>query len=135
MQPLFADILLVDDDPAICESYRTVLEEEGFHVATAAHGADALDYLRTIPLPRLIILDLMMPIMDGWSFLQVHRQDETLRSIPVVVLSAQVLSEQDAARLHVALYLRKPINIVSLLMIAETYCRPISDETAREAQA
>lgn len=134
MEPLPADILLVDDDPAVRDSFREVLEEEGFRVMMAQHGLEALDLLRHMPLPRLIILDLMMPVMDGWSFLEAQRLDSVLRTIPVVVLSARVLSDREAEQLGIGLYLRKPINLVSLLMIVESYCRPGADDVAREAE-
>jgi CheY-like chemotaxis protein len=133
MQPTSCDILLVDDDPAIRASFAEALEEEGFQVATAAHGQEALCYLRSMPTPRLIVLDLMMPVLDGWGFLNEQRDDPALRSIPVVVLSAHILSEREAAMLDVALYLRKPIKMLSLLMIVESYCR--IDDIAREAEA
>ena len=128
-----ADILLVDDDAAVRDAFTALLQEEGFNVATAIHGEDALRYLATMPQPRLIILDLMMTVMDGWQFLEVQREHELLRAIPVVVLSAQSLREHEAAALNVALYLRKPVNVSSLLMIAESYCRP--EVCEREAQA
>lgn len=129
MQHAMADVLLVDDDPAIRDSFQEVLEEEGFRVVTAVHGADALRQLQSLALPQLIILDLMMPVMDGWSFLQALRQHAALSVIPVVVLSARALSEHEATALKVALYLRKPVNMVSLLMIVESYCRPGPEDT------
>lgn len=135
MQPTSFDILLVDDDPAIRAAFTDLLEEEGFSVLTAAHGADALCLLRRMPPPRLIVLDLMMPVLDGWGFLEAQRQDLVLSSIPVVILSAHILSDSEAYKLNVALYLRKPVNIFSLLMIVETYCQAGSGDAEREAQA
>lgn len=134
MQPLFADILLVDDDAGIRDAFRDVLDDEGFQVATAVDGSDALRYLQSMPPPRLIILDLMMPGMDGWHFLRLQREDPALKSIPVVVLSAQMLTEAEAATLHVALYLRKPVKMLSLMMIVESYCRPGAEDMVREAE-
>lgn len=130
-----ADILLVDDDAGIREAFKDALDDEGFLVATAVDGSDALHYLQTMPPPRLIILDLMMPVMDGWDFLCLQRGDSTLKSIPVVVLSAQVLTDAQAARLSVALYLRKPVNMLSLMMIVESYCRPGAEDMVRAAEA
>jgi CheY-like chemotaxis protein len=82
-------ILLVDDDPDIREALADTLEDYGFNVITAAHGADALRCLRGMTsLPRIILLDLMMPIMDGYRFLDERRKDPVLVSIPVAVITA-----------------------------------------------
>jgi CheY-like chemotaxis protein len=82
-------ILLVDDDADIREALADTLEDYGFSVITAAHGADALRCLRGMTsLPRFILLDLMMPVMDGYMFLEERRKDPVLVSIPVAVITA-----------------------------------------------
>ena len=118
-----ADILLVDDDAAIREAFSEALADEGYRVATANDGSDALAYLQVQPAPRLILLDLMMPVLSGWQFLEAQRADATLASIPVVVLSAQELNDHEKNQLHVHLYLRKPISMERLFTIADGYCR------------
>jgi serine/threonine protein kinase len=80
-------VLVVDDDPAARDSLRKLLEREGYTVATAADGREALARLRAFPLPDLILLDLLMPVMDGWEFLREQRHDPALASVPVVVIS------------------------------------------------
>jgi CheY-like chemotaxis protein len=81
-------ILVVDDDEDIRESLRDLLEEDGFPVLTASHGEEALAKLRTSVRPCLIILDLMMPIMDGYQFHEALKADPALRKLPVLILTA-----------------------------------------------
>jgi CheY-like chemotaxis protein len=80
-------ILVVEDDDNVRELLREVLAEQGFSVSTAAHGAEALDLLEHGNKPSLILLDLLMPIMDGEEFLSELRTRERLRRIPVLVTS------------------------------------------------
>ena len=81
-------VLLVDDNEEIRSGVAEILEDEGYTVAMAVNGKEALDLLRRGPPPRLILLDLMMPVMDGWQFLAARRADAALSRIPVVILSA-----------------------------------------------
>ena len=81
-------VLVVEDDPDIRDVLREMLEPEGYEVATAEHGEDALAWLRTHLAPCAILLDLMMPVMDGPTFLRALRAEGSLSDIPVVVLSA-----------------------------------------------
>lgn len=82
-------ILLVDDDMDIREALSETLEDFGYSVTTAAHGADALRRLRSMSSPpSCILLDLMMPVMDGYEFLDERRKDPALVSIPVAVITA-----------------------------------------------
>ena len=81
-------LLIVEDDPGIRETLKFALELEGHTVFTASDGKEGLEILATIPKPCLILLDLMMPVMNGWEFAEVIEKDEILSSIPVVVLTA-----------------------------------------------
>ena len=81
-------VLVVEDDPDIREVLAQLLAPEGYLVATAEHGEDALAWLRQNPTPCAILLDLMMPVMDGLTFLRAMRAEPALAGIPVVVLSA-----------------------------------------------
>lgn len=81
-------ILLVDDNSDVLDVVRVILETEGYSVATATDGADALKQLRAGLAPRLIILDLSMPVMDGWEFREHQLADPLLREIPTIVYSA-----------------------------------------------
>jgi CheY-like chemotaxis protein len=110
-------LLVVEDDPDHRETVREVLEEEGYRVDTAVHGRDALGRLSLWGaghLPDLILLDLRMPVMDGWGFMAELKQHPVLASIPVVVTSCmgdRVLSSAPVA----AGYLSKPLNRSRLL--------------------
>lgn len=118
-------ILIVEDNPDIRETFRTLFELEGFDVCLAENGEDALHRLDDDHLaPCLILLDLSMPVMDGWQFLDVLRGREGGSEIPVTVLSANVdagISRDLKSRYGVRV-LRKPAPIDALLGIART-CR------------
>ena len=120
-----ASILVVDDDPDIRSSLTEILDNEGYRVAGARNGREALEYLRRPTLPSLILLDMIMPEMDGWLFRREQQKRPDLASIPVVILSSHGDVRDAALVLGVADYLRKPLRLESLLEIAERYCRPI----------
>jgi len=81
-------ILVVDDELDLLEVTQFVLESEGFRVETARNGKDALTFLHGSRLPGLVLLDLMMPVMNGWEFLNEVAKSPSLQSIPIVVLTA-----------------------------------------------
>src|SRR4051794_38724785 len=81
-------ILIVEDDAATRDALSIVLGDEGYTVVGVANGQEAIHHLHSAAPPNLILLDLMMPIMDGWQFRRAQVQDPRLDSIPVVVLSA-----------------------------------------------
>jgi CheY-like chemotaxis protein len=108
-------ILVVEDDLATREALSLILSADGYHVATAADGLDALGQLRVGERPGLILLDLMMPLMDGWQFRQEQLRDPRLADIPVIVCSAAGRVGQRAANLHALAYLDKPIDPMVLL--------------------
>src|SRR5262245_30022682 len=95
-------VLIVEDDPDVLEAMCFILENAGYLVATATNGAEALDCLRTEAPPRLILLDLMMPIMDGWHFRSEQARDEKLAAIPVVILTGAGKMAEQAASLGAA---------------------------------
>lgn len=115
-------ILVVEDDADIQEALTQILENEGYRVASADNGLSAMSYLRTARRPSLILLDLMMPIMDGWQFRSEQRKDPNLAAIPIVVLSAHGSVPQHAAALEAATYLKKPIDLEALLDTVKRYC-------------
>ncbi|MBI3541783.1 MAG: response regulator [Deltaproteobacteria bacterium] len=81
-------ILVVDDDADIREAMKVVLKREGYEVVTATNGQEALDVLRQIARPNLILLDLMMPVMDGWEFTLAMHMDPNLTGIPLLLVTA-----------------------------------------------
>lgn len=116
-------ILIVEDDFAIRETVADVLQGEGFEVTCAANGAEALQRLEDGgPQPGLILLDLMMPVMDGWAFRSAQRQDPRISDIPVVVTSAGAGAEQAANRLEPAAFLPKPFELDQLLDLVGRHC-------------
>ena len=115
-------VLVVEDDPNLLCSLSEMLESEGYEVACARHGLEALGRLRGGVRPSLILLDLMMPIMNGWQFRYEQRQDSDLAKIPVVVVSAKSDSQQHAEWLEADGYISKPIDPSLLLGMVGRYC-------------
>jgi CheY-like chemotaxis protein len=112
-------VMVVEDDQGIRESVCQILEDEGFPTVSACNGKEALVALRNMtPLPRLILLDLMMPIMNGWEFYELISRDKTVSFIPVVVMSAQ---ETDVYSGSLRL-LRKPLLLDQLLSTVNEIC-------------
>ncbi len=116
-------VFIVDDDFGIRDVFREILEDEGYTVASAANGRVALEQLRRGGRPRVILLDLMMPVMDGWQFRAEQQRDPALAEIPVVVVSADTQVGQKAQALRAAGYLQKPIEMETLLATISPYCR------------
>jgi CheY-like chemotaxis protein len=110
-------ILVVDDDAASTDSLTDILTAEGYNVATARNGKEALAHLRGAPAPRLIILDLFMPEMDGWEFRREQLRDAKLRDIPVVVMTgASVYAGIDAN-----VIVHKPLDVARFVSLIERY--------------
>ncbi|MCA9958483.1 MAG: response regulator transcription factor, partial [Anaerolineales bacterium] len=101
-------ILVVDDEPRLVNLVRGYLEQEGFKVVTAGNGRDALFAARDHQ-PDLIVLDLMMPEMDGWEFMRLHRQE---RSTPIIMLTARIEDVDKIAGLEMGAddYVTKPFS-------------------------
>jgi CheY-like chemotaxis protein len=108
-------VLVVEDERDLREGIAEVLQEEGYEVATAENGAIGLDRAREFA-PEVILLDLMMPVMNGYQFLESQQGDPALSHIPVVVVSA--VSRSVRARTVVE-HVSKPFSIVQLLSIVE----------------
>jgi DNA-binding response OmpR family regulator len=105
-------ILLVEDDPAIRDVVAELLELEGFSVKKSENGKVALMNLQTMEnLPALILLDLMMPVMDGFEFREEQKKDARLASVPVVVMSADGRINAKMSKLDVSAYVKKPLDI------------------------
>jgi DNA-binding response OmpR family regulator len=106
-------VLVVDDDEDIRGVVAEIMDAEGFHVLQAANGAEALSTARRTP-PDLIILDLMMPVMDGWEFSRRQRLDRRIARVPVLAVSAGIES-LEAHPIDVDRFLRKPMQLDRLL--------------------
>ena len=105
---------MVEDDPGVRSFLAEVLGLEGYDVRTAAHGREALGILASWR-PLVILLDLMMPVLDGWGFRDEQARDEHLARIPVVLLSAVPDPRREAKELDVAAWLPKPCDLDELL--------------------
>jgi len=123
-------ILIVEDDDGVRDTIAGILRDEGYTVETASHGAAALRRLGELPLPSLILLDLMMPGMDGIDFRTRQQADPALRGIPVVIISARPDVARQAERLHADAFLQKPMSFEELLHVVQN--RAITEVGAPE---
>jgi signal transduction histidine kinase len=117
------EILVVDDDVAFRRELIEALAAEGYAVFEAADGRQALNYVRTHAAPALILLDLMMPVMDGWEFVATTRSDPALASIPIVVMSGLGKADVNTSLLGATGYLRKPPSLEALLETVAKTCK------------
>jgi CheY-like chemotaxis protein len=115
-------ILIVEDDAAIRDALTLLLRDEGYAVVGAPNGLEALRHLKENGPPDLILLDLMMPVMDGWQFSKEQQQDPSLKGVPVVLLSANGNVQQRASMLGAVGFLQKPVEVAELLDAIHRYC-------------
>ncbi len=115
-------ILIVDDDADIRLALSQALQFEGYRTTTAVNGAEALKQMRQGGRPCLILLDLMMPVMNGWEFRVEQQQDPELAAIPVVILTGDGRIRQKQESLRVTDGLRKPVELESLLSMVASHC-------------
>lgn len=116
-----ATVLIVEDDPDTREMLGKFLELEGFQVETAANGQQALDKLETGVKACVIVLDLMMPVMDGWQFRRRQAEDARIAKIPTIIVSAA--GRDRMAQVTADAYLAKPIDMDELLTRVAEFCR------------
>jgi CheY-like chemotaxis protein len=116
-------VMVVEDDHDVREAIAEVLADSRYVALHAANGAEALQRLRSAPIrPCLILLDMMMPTMDGWQFRVEQQRDPSVKDIPVVVLSAHADAASTAAQMAAAGYLTKPVELERLLHVVERFC-------------
>ena len=113
-------VLVVEDDQDLRDALRDALALEGYRVVGAANGADALRHLESGSRPCLILLDLMMPVMDGWEFRRVVLGNPTLADIPVVVMTAA--GARRAEGIAATQVLEKPLEMDTVVDIVQTHC-------------
>jgi CheY-like chemotaxis protein len=116
-------VLIVEDNDATREALALLLQTAGYTTAEVEDGREALAYLRSHERPRLVLLDLMMPVMDGWEFLRERRRDPALTAVPVVLFTAAGgLDAPEAGALGADDVLHKPASPDELLATADRYC-------------
>ena len=115
-------VMVVEDDPDLRHLLTFLLQSEGYEVVEAADGAQAMARLREAEEPGLILLDLMMPTMNGWEFRREQQKDPELASIPVVILSAVGNLWARAATLKAADYIEKPVDLDRLITVVGQHC-------------
>jgi CheY-like chemotaxis protein len=116
-------VLVVDDDPVIRSTVAEVLRDEGYSVQEAGDGAQALEVVRGAR-PDAIVLDLMMPVLDGWAFVDRCRGVPGFGDVPIVVMSATHGLHESAERLHamgVRAVVAKPFDLDALIAIVQRY--------------
>ena len=116
-------VLVVEDDADVREAIAEVLSDCEYKPLHASNGAEALQRLRAAEVrPCVILLDVMMPTMDGWQFRAAQKSDPSVSDIPVVVLSAHANGSEAAAKMDAAAYLAKPVSLERLVTVVERFC-------------
>ena len=116
-------ILVVEDDPGIRQLLAVFLEHNGYRAISVPNGLEALTYLHnSLDVPQFILLDLMMPVMDGAEFRRAQQEDPRLAPIAVAVMSAAENIQAQAPTLTADAYIPKPIDFDVLLPLVEQYC-------------
>jgi len=109
-------LLIIEDEIAVRDALTKLVSKNGREIVTASDGQEALARLTEVPRPCLILLDLMMPRMNGWEFLQRKSADPLIADIPTIVLSG---SGRPAGAVH---HLTKPVDVERLLALIDQYC-------------
>lgn len=115
------NVMIIEDDQAIRASLRDIITFEGYSTIEAENGRVALNLLfdENVPTPCLILLDLMMPVLNGWEFLKIRQQNGSIAHIPTVVISA--VSDARVA-IGPTKTLKKPLNVEELVHALQSYC-------------
>jgi CheY-like chemotaxis protein len=117
-------VLVVDDDGDIRDAICLVLEHNGYRALAASNGEEALTRLRADVPVDLILLDMMMPVMDGWGFRKSQPDGPAFVEIPVIVLTGDGRASSKAAAIGAAGYLKKPLDLGDLLEAVARHCAP-----------
>jgi CheY-like chemotaxis protein len=118
--------MVVEDDPDVRETIGEILADNSYQPMLASNGLEALSSLRTAAAkPCVILLDIMMPVMNGWQFRAQQKTDADLSAIPVVVITAHADASRAASEMEAAGFLRKPVKLESLLAYVSRFCQRI----------
>jgi len=113
-------VLVIEDEPYLCDLIADVLEAEGHQPSKAANGLDALSRIAECK-PQLILLDLMMPVMDGWEFLAALRSNPDWRDIPIVIITAVYDIARTQQESGARAVITKPFDIDQLVDMVNSY--------------
>ncbi len=116
-----ATIVCIEDEPGVIELIRLILERRGLKVVGAGSGAEGLDAVRQVQ-PDVVLLDLMMPGMDGWEVYRRMKADATMKTIPVIIVTAKAEGIDEVLAKHIAKvddYIKKPFSLQELLQAIE----------------
>jgi CheY-like chemotaxis protein len=114
-------ILVVEDDTSIRELLVELLESEGYAVASAVNGLEGLKFLQNDGKPDLILIDLMMPVMDGYSFRTEQLKNDLWSQIPTVVMSAEANAKEKMKSFKITAFLSKPVELDTILKTVATF--------------
>ncbi len=114
-------ILVVEDDTSIRELLVELLESEGYAVASAVNGLEGIKYLQSQQIPDLILIDLMMPVMDGYSFRSEQLKNTSWAKIPTVVMSAEANAKEKMKNFNITAFLSKPVELDTILKTVAQY--------------
>jgi CheY-like chemotaxis protein len=114
-------VLIIDDEEDLRESVRDLLLRRGYRVATAENGREALALLARIERPCLVLLDLVMPVRDGWQFLATVQADPVLAQLTIAVISAHASTHAPAGCNDL---IRKPFELADLFTVVARHCGP-----------
>jgi CheY-like chemotaxis protein len=117
-----SEILIVEDDLALREALAQVLSDEGYDLLSARDGLEAVNCLRKGHRPDLILLDLSMPVVNGWEFRMFQKRDPELADIPVILITAGGYSREEVAWLEPSALIHKPLDLPKLLTVIRRHC-------------
>jgi CheY-like chemotaxis protein len=114
-------VLIIEDDESIRELLIELLESEGYIVSSAENGLLGLEFLKNNSKPDIILMDLMMPVMDGYTFRSEQLKNPQWNKIPTVVMSAEASAKEKLKNYSITAFLAKPIELETILKTIEKY--------------
>jgi len=123
-------VLVIDDDEGVRTVMRRQLQHAGFDVVAAASGREGLAMMRADSSIRLVLLDMIMPGMDGWGVREQQLEDPALADVPVIILTGAPLPTLVHDQLRAADYILKPVGREHLISVVSNYCQPAAEHAA-----
>jgi CheY-like chemotaxis protein len=126
------EVLIVEDDSPLREALSQVLSDEGYELLTARDGLEAVNCLKKGNRPDVILLDLSMPVVNGWEFRMFQKRDPELARIPVVIITAGGYTREEVAWLEPSAMIPKPVDLSVLLAVVRRFCAGADDQPEEE---